>query len=75
MIAALLYSTKECEGPSVCRRDLKTARITGATKQDIIAIAGAVMRGSGDLPIPLGPEFIRVKHQQASGEPVSVELI
>ncbi len=75
MIAALLYSTKVCEGPRVCRRDFKTARIKGATKEDIIAIGSTVMRGSGELPIENEGEFVQVLHKQASGNPVTVELM
>ena len=75
MIAALLHSTKECEGPRVCRRDFKVAKISGASKQDIIAIGSTVMRGSGELPIGTEGEFIRVEHKQASGNPVTVELM
>ena len=75
MIAALLYSTKVCEGPRVCRRDFKTARIKGAGEGDIIAIGAVHIAGSGELPIENEGKFIRVVHKQASGNPVTVELM
>ena len=79
MIAALIHSTQECVGPKVCRRELRTARIRGATEGDVIRIFGedgaTSQMGSGDLPLPPNDLFVQVEHQKASGNPVTVELV
>ena len=80
MLAALVHSTAECKGPKVARRNFTTARITGATEDDIIAILSGgdstVIQGSGDLPIPPNDtKYVEVEHQKSSGNPVNVELM
>lgn len=75
MMAALLYSTKECEGPRVARRNFTKARISGGTDEDIIRIGNVVCAGPNDLPIENEGEMIQVLHEKASGEPVSVMLV
>lgn len=80
MIAALLASTKVCVGPKVARRHLTVAKVSGATKDDVVRIfndsdTDTMIVGSGELPLPAEGRMIQVEHKKASGNPVTVELV
>jgi hypothetical protein len=81
-LALLIHSTEPCEGPVVATRHFESVKASGLAEGDVVEIADGnglslEVKEDGVIALPSSPQPLKVKafHREASGNPITVELV